>query len=131
MQLRKLLLMLILLTVINARAEWILVYSDAEYSSYLDFSTIENSGDFLRIWHLLNFKSSQLIADTPNRSVEILWEMDCGGDRSRNLSSIWHADEMGGGSINYSDSISTDWKNNTPGTLSQHLWYVMCSTVFI
>ncbi len=128
---KKLLLILTLLTVFDARADWVLIYANNEFQSYLDFSSSESDGQYLRVWHLLNFKDPQVVANKLNQSVEILWEMDCLANRSRNLSSIWHAGEMGEGFINYSDSFSTEWKINITHTLSHHLWLLMCSAIFI
>lgn len=121
----------IVLFSLHVRAGWDLIYSDKELSSYLDFSSFRKNGDYLRIWHLLSFTSPQNISDTSSSSVEVLWEIDCEGDRSRNLSSIWHADTMGRGSINHSSFFPTDWKINSPQTLSKHLWFVMCAKSFI
>ncbi len=105
---KKILLILTLLTVFDARADWVLIYANNEFQSYLDFSSSESDGQYLRVWHLLNFKDSQVVANKLNQSVEILWEMDCLANRSRYLSSIWHAGEMGEGFINYSDFFSTE-----------------------
>jgi hypothetical protein len=116
---------------IFARADWNLIYSDKDFSSYLNFSSLQKKGDYLRIWHLLSFTSSQDIAGTSNFSVKVLLEIDCEGDRSRNLSSIWHTDVMGKGSINHSSYFPTGWKNNSPQTLSKYLWFVMCAKPFI
>ena len=115
----------------SARADWNLIYSDKDFSSYLNFSSLQEKDDYLRIWHLISFASSQNIAGTSNFSVEVLLEIDCEGDRSRNLSSIWHTDVMGKGSINHSSYFPTDWKNNSPQTLSKYLWFVMCGKSFI
>lgn len=116
---------------LDVRAEWVLVYSNTEFESYLDFSSSKSDGDYLRVWHLLNFKSPQDVANKSNQSVEILWEIDCPGNRSRNLSSIWHVGEMGEGYINFADSLSTEWKNNIAHTLTHHIWLLMCSAISI
>lgn len=116
---------------LHARANWDLIYSNKDFSSYLDFSSLRQSGEFLHIWHMLSFTSSQIIAGKSSFSVEVLVEIDCEGDRSRNLSSIWHADAMGKGSINHSSHQPTTWKNHSPQTMSKHLWFVMCAKDYI
>ena len=115
----------------HARSEWTLIYSDIDLASYVDLSAVDYSRKYLQIWHLLNFNSAQLIGSSSSLSVKMLWEIDCLGERSRNLAAIWYVDEMGEGYINYSDSSPTKWKNNIPHTLTHHLWFVMCSTNFI
>lgn len=130
-QLKNLFFIIFLLFPLHARADWSLIYSDKELSSYLNFSSLQKNDNYLRIWHLLNFTSPQNISDTSSFSVEVLWEIDCDGDRSRNLSSIWHADTMGKGLINYSSFIPTDWKSNSPQSLSKYIWFVVCTKSFI
>lgn len=131
LKLKKFIFLILFFYVIEARADWTLIYSDPEFSSFLDFTSLENAGEYFRIQHLLNFNTVQSIESTSSLSVEIFYEIDCTGNRSRNLSSVWYVDAMGEGHVNYSDSISTEWMTNIPRTLSQHLWFVMCSPNFI
>ena len=104
---KKLLTIFLLLFSINGYCEWTPVSSGNDGVTYVDFSTIKKSGNYLRSWGLIDFKG--------NFSLIYLTEYDCSEERSRDLSLTSYSGPMGTG-IPKISNITPNWVYHRPNS---------------
>jgi len=117
MSMKKLTTIFLLLFSINGYCEWTSVSFTDEGISYVDFSTIKKSGNYLRSWGLTNYKD--------NTSQVYLTEFDCVEDRSRDLSLTGYSGPMGTGNPR-TVNITSKWDYHRPNTMGFILLKSVC-----
>lgn len=130
----RIVLALLLLTATSSAwaAEWVQVSSstgNGGYNIYADPATIRRSGDTVKMWDLLDFKSTQDIGRGRYRylSSKSQDEYDCKDERTRQLYFTMHSGQMGGGEVVFtSDGTPTNWTPVAPGSIFETLWELAC-----
>ncbi|HYA21521.1 MAG TPA: surface-adhesin E family protein [Burkholderiales bacterium] len=111
----------------NAAAEWVRVASFEKYIAYVDPTTISGSGTMVKMWSLLDYKTTQ---ESPSGKVylsgTILHEYDCQGERFRTLSYSLYTGPMGLGDAIFTDSGEGKWNPVHPETAGEYSWKFAC-----
>lgn len=126
---RKTILMVLMAVVSSsAAAEWVVVGSGKDQTHYVDPATIRRSGNKVKMWFLLDYKTA--IRDTygkPFLSYKGQDEYDCEEETVRSLAVVFHSENMGGGDTVFSHSGATKWSPAAPGTGSRTSWETACA----
>ncbi|MBI3527215.1 MAG: hypothetical protein HY067_04530 [Betaproteobacteria bacterium] len=124
---RTILMMLLLVVSGGAAAEWVQVGGNESSTSYADPATIRKTGDMVKMWNLLDFKTAQARPyGTPYLSQKTQQEYDCKEGRARIIDLLRYSENMGTGEITSSESDSGKWEPVPPGTVSEALWELAC-----
>lgn len=91
-----------------AQTTWVAIARDAGSSIYADPATVQEEGDQLRMWSILDLNDPK----TPLRSVRSLYAFRCALSDSQILSASLHAGVMGSGTV-----IPANVKTPTPVTV--------------
>jgi hypothetical protein len=125
---RKVILVLLLAVVsMGAKAEWVNIYSDENFSVFADPSTISKNGNLVKMKSLYDFKAAQAIA-TSNPSQSETWqkEFDCQIKQYRPLHMALYTENMGKGTaIRISDEVG-NWTPILTESLNEIEWKTAC-----
>ena len=118
---------LLLLSSGPAYAEWVAIgSSDDGVTAYADPDTIRRNEEMVKMWILLDFKTTQAVASDLILSIKGQEEYDCDGKRRRLLIFSEFSGNMGGGKEVYSTSGNGNWDPVAPGGVVQALWTYAC-----
>lgn len=134
---RILLLILLLLAPVIARAEWVEILTEdsiREVSVYIDSSAIRRKGNVFNFWTLWDFTTAQTdLPGAPYRSAKSQQEIDCAARQSRVLTLAYHAEQMALGEVVFSyafDGSSREfdrsWKPVAPNTFFSVIFKSLC-----
>ena len=122
----------LLLTVGPAYAEWVEVGGKVEegrteYTLYADPDTIDRIEDVVKLWALMDFKTTQIVPNPPYMSVKSQREFDCTKEHMRVLAITVFSGNMAGGKAVYSSSNFNDQGTLfEPPIVAQRLWRFAC-----
>lgn len=105
--------------------EWVKAcYSLANggFDVYSDPATIRRDGNVVRMWHLHDFKSAQVLTDTTYHSAINWVEYDCNSQRRRTLYVSLNSKNMGSGDSVYRKDIPSEWRPVATGSIAETLW---------
>jgi Surface-adhesin protein E len=120
-------ILLILLTAVSSSAmaaEWVEIDSDGNVTAYADLATIRSSGDRVKMWNLIDYKTAR--AGNPYMSIRAQSEFDCKRERMRSLFLSFYSRNMGRGHIVDSDNDPAKWERIAPGSVDDSLWKIAC-----
>lgn len=125
---RKLIVLLLLAMLSGgAAADWVVVnLSDDGMVAYADPATIRKSGNMVRMWNLMDFKTAELMGDRGFLSQKSQQEYDCKNERIRLIYFTWHSGNMGKGNVVHTVNRTTDWHPVSPGSINEDLWRLAC-----
>lgn len=111
----------------GAMAEWVLVGSNDEFTTYVNPSTILKSGNRVKMWKLHNFEAAQ-IHDSGKQfmSIKAQSEFNCKEEQSRTLYYSMQSERMGGGNSIITDSKRGEWIPVVPDSIFETLWKFAC-----
>jgi hypothetical protein len=123
-----LMIFLVVIASSSAFAEWREVGTDAaqQVTTYADPSTIRQTGDKARMWHLFDFKTANAVGSKTFRSLKGHSEYDCRQKQSRILSTSAHEGNMGTGAVVRLESTSGDWRPIPLDTPKEFLLRIAC-----
>ena len=107
-------------------AGWERVAEENTGTAYADRATIVRSGDTVKMWSLLDYKTFQRMVEVGYFSQKALVEYDCAGRKARGLSLSLHAEHMGEGKMIYEDTSSHEWEPVSPQTIPEVLRKIAC-----
>ena len=126
----KLMLTLVLAVICNnVMAEWDKLVEDDEEALvvYVDPTTIHKNGNSVKMWVLSDYKEPQELAFLPlYMSIKSQYEFNCKEGQAKELYASYHAKNMGGGKVIYSDKIPENWSPVSPDSLDKELWKFAC-----
>ncbi len=125
---RKVILILMLAVVsISAKAEWVNIYSDENFSIFADPSTISKNGNLVKMESLYDFKAAQAITTrNPSRSETWQKEFDCQVKKFRPLHMTLYPENMGKGTaIRINDEVG-NWTPIQNDSLNEIEWKIAC-----
>ena len=123
------LMMLLAVVSSSAAAGWVVVDSYGTHTAYADPASIHRAGNRVKMWALLDFKTTQQDFTNPRNGYlsEIAqFEYNCKEQRTRRLYSSWHSRHMGRGKVVSSDSDPSRWEPVLPGSRSEILREFAC-----
>jgi hypothetical protein len=113
----------------SAVAGWVVVGVHDTSTLYADPATIRGAGNRVKMWALLDFKTTQQDSTNPRNGYlsEIAqFEYNCKEQRARKLYYSWHSRHMGRGKVVSSDSDPSRWKPVLPGSGNEMFWEFAC-----
>jgi hypothetical protein len=97
------------------------------YDTYVDLENIRRSDEgTVKMWHLHDFKTAQVVADLAYLSSKNQAEYDCRQARRRTLYFSWNAGNMGAGEAIYRRDEPSEWMPVLPGTIAAILLKLAC-----
>ena len=125
---RLLLIALLVLSSGPTYAEWMAVGGNEEagVTVYADPDTIRRKGSLVKVWHLNDFKTAQIVNGISYLSVKAQHEYDCTKNRERIIALTKFSGNMGSGKVVSKDSDTRKWKPGTPGSVSHDLGKLAC-----
>lgn len=123
---RLLLGLMLLLAATAASAEWTDVGDSDEFIQYVDRATIRRNGNFVKMWDLKDYKSTQTAAGESFLSTKSQQEYDCKEEKRRLLAFAWFSGQMGNGKVVFSNNDPAKWAPVQPGSIGETLWKIAC-----
>jgi hypothetical protein len=123
---------LLLLSSGPSYAEWVEVGSKVEegwteYTLYADPDTIDRIEDVVKLWALMDFKTTQIVPKPPHMSVKSKREFGCTKEYMRVLAITVFSGNMASGKVVFSSSDFNDQGNLfEPPSVAQRLWKFAC-----
>jgi hypothetical protein len=111
-----------------ANAKWNpLPSSDASKDSFIYWSNDEGSiiktASGVNYWHMFDFPNGQTINGLNFKSIKVLSEIDCTKKVYRDIESYWYSENMGKGSVVFSDlRHQSDWQTVVPESNGVLIW---------
>ncbi len=96
------------------------------FQTYFDPATIRGEGEMVRMWHLHDFKTKQMLADKTYLSVKNWVEYDYKNKRRRTLYMSLNSENMGAGEPIYRNGTPSDWRPVAPGSIAEILRKLAC-----
>ena len=85
---------------------------------YADPGTIRRKGNLVKVWHVNDFKTVQIVKGNSYLSIKTQHQQDCTGDCERILALMTFSGNMGNGKVVYRDSHEGKWRPVAPGSLT-------------
>ncbi len=126
---KRLLPAILLLTALNAHADFVKYHEDDEMVSYLDAASLTREGREMRMWTIDDYKQTQMdIPNKPYRSVKSHWTFDCAKRVSDVMTALYYMEGMAQGeSIDAGAVAERQWDKVTPGTVGELAFKVACA----
>lgn len=121
----KTLLLLSLLAVGSASAEWVVVAESDSSTFYIDPSTVRKEGTLRKTWEVDNFKQREADGSMSSR---MRIEYDCQGERTRGLALSKHSEPMAKGNtiVSYGED-RRGWREIPPNTPANDILKIVCA----
>jgi hypothetical protein len=129
---KKILLALMLtLTCTSVKAEWILVgeNGNGDFTLYVDFTGRRRVNDRVKMWHLLDYKTIQVLDGDKLLSSKVQNEYDCKEEQMRVLAFTWFSENLGRGRVASYDSSPGKWEPIQPESFGWTLWEIACGKI--
>lgn len=111
-----------------SQAAWLEIGANETGTFYVDPPTIQRSGDIVKMWYLVDFKSTQVDTNTKSfLSSKDQSEYDCKQERTRTLYYNNYSEKMGSGTIIFTLKDPLQWRPAGTGTIAAALLKIACS----
>ncbi len=126
---KRLLIAALLLTALNAQADFVKYHEDDEMVSYLDTTSITRAGRELRMWTIDDYRQTQTdIPNKPYRSVKSHWTFDCAKRVSDVMTAQYYMEGMAQGESIHAGAVAErQWDKVTPGTVGELAFKAACA----
>lgn len=105
---------------------WIYVGIAKTVTTYADPATIRRVGNKVKMWSLIDYKTSQTNAGEQYRSKKNQYEYDCKEEQFRLLFASDHSGNMGGGEVVMILHTPSEWIPVPPGSIGEELLKLAC-----
>jgi hypothetical protein len=123
---RLLMLIVLLLSATSARAEWTQVSESDDLTFYVDFSTIRRSGNLVKVWQMVDFKTAQSALGRTFLSSKSQGQFDCQEEQYRIVAVLFYSKNMGAGEVVHSASDPRKWAPVVPQSNGETLFKIVC-----
>jgi hypothetical protein len=123
---KRILIVILLVISENSYAEWTPIGEILELFTYTDRTTIRRNGNFVKMWELRDYKAVQKSNFGSFLSAKVQQEYDCREEKSRLLAFTWFSEQMGNGTVVYSDNDPYKWSPIQPESMNEALWKIAC-----
>jgi hypothetical protein len=113
----------------TAAAKWEDFGSHTAYGGvaiYFDRVTMRRSGDSVKLWEMLDFKTAQVIGGARVLSVQSNYEYDCKSARRRMVATAGFSGHMGKTLVVDTGHSPLGWESVAPGTYQGELRKIAC-----
>lgn len=128
LHLKKLLILFILSTIsTTALAEWTLIQTNDDGNMYVDFDSLQKSGNTVTVFTLNDFYALQA-----NDALSTKWQEvhDCKSKRFKPIAITYYSKNMGQGNVIESrnfEETKTDWSDVAPYSIGELKTNIICS----
>ena len=126
---KKILVLLLLMVSTNVFAEWTEVNGnkDAGVTFYVDYGTIKNKNNKVKIWTLSDYKRVKQVEDSRYLSQVTRVEYNCEEETSRMLDVYWYSGNMRNGEIVWSSTnIKDEAVSIIPESIDEGTFNIAC-----
>jgi hypothetical protein len=124
---RILISLMLLVTTAAANAEWTTIGKTNEFTAYVDKTTIQHGGRFIKMNSLKNLEVPKRVGDDPPYlSLRAQVEYDCTDKQQRTLSLTFLSGNMGEGKVIFTDPLTSEWTPITPTSFVGIEWEIAC-----
>ena len=118
---------MLLVTATAASAEWTVVAGgNNEFTLYLDMATIRRNGNLVKLWDLMDYKTTQEFSNHSFLSTKQQTEYDCKEERGRQLAYSFFSGQMGSGKNVNTNNDTGKWAPIQPGSVGEAKWKIAC-----
>ena len=110
----------------HAAAEWVSVGDAGNAEVFVDRSTIERSGDTVKMWTVNALKAPGMANGLNYVSLKRQDEFDCKGSRMRGVQISAYTQPLGEGTAVASEKGSGAWTAVAADSISEALWKIAC-----
>jgi Surface-adhesin protein E len=112
----------------TAYGEWELITESRSggVKVYVDYSTIRQKGNLVKMWNILDYQIPQPERRKAVLSSKAQREYDCAEERIRILGGTSFAGHMGSGEVVERGGETEIWMPVAQGTLGEALWVAAC-----
>ena len=121
---KRLVLLLLLIVSINARAMWVTVTRNEVATVYIDSMSIQKIGYNRRVWVVYDLSVPDA---TGQQSVKSNIDYDCTEGKYKTLSASSHPNKMGNGPVIKSLPVPEDWRPISQDSMSRQLFAFACA----
>jgi hypothetical protein len=123
------LITLLLVSVGPVFAEWVkaMTYETRGMTVYIDPDTRRTEGNLLKMWVLLDFKSTQIVRGKMFLSLKDYSEYDCAKVQIRQFAQTGFSGNMESGKVVYTTADEGNWEPIVPRSLAHTVWTYVCS----
>jgi hypothetical protein len=111
-------------------AEWEIFYATAEFTVYVDKSTIRRNGSVAKMWYMTDsLEADTNYSERKYKSTKVRRAFNCLEESSAAISFAQYSGSIGEGSVVTSGEVKESelqWNSVVPGTLSENLWKIAC-----
>ena len=123
---KKILFLVLFFSVSFAKAYTLVATSENSVDFFVDISSLQIKGNYVRAWEKTNLPSPKLIDGSYYQSTRSYEEYDCKERKSRTLSwSVFLEKDLKGGLV-LSYSKAADWDFIAPNTTANKMMNVVC-----
>ena len=123
----RLILLLLALVASPVWAEWSLTGDTDTFNNYSDSTTIRRAGNFVRMWVLRDYKSTQTSTDSRGYLSSILQnEYDCIQEKTRLLAWSYYSGKMGTGIVISNGNTVGEMRPIVPRSIGETDWRTAC-----
>lgn len=113
----------------NTIADWSLLTRDEQDTNvYVDETTIRRSKSTVKMWTLLDFATTQVVAGVSFQSGRSQKEYNCRRESTRILSMSFHSGRLGLGKTVHTESVPTLWVPISPTSVEEELFKFVCKS---
>ena len=123
---KRLTILMLLLSSTNVLAEWIWVGESEEHNAYVDLQTIRKKGNKVKMWSLNDFKKIQVADNIPYISTIEINEFDCSEVTYASLEISAFAENMGKGKVVNLYNFKKNIQEIPPYSMIKGLFKVAC-----
>ena len=128
----KKLLLAIALSVVSfsvmAADDWVKRGTYGDITLYLNISSRHKIGHFVKMWELLDYKTTRDDGDgLLSRSAIARVEFDCEEKQFRAVSGTTYSENMREGKVVWSGTVHDDWESVIPGSAGERNLEIACS----
>jgi hypothetical protein len=110
-----------------AWAGWVEIGSNESGTFYVDPPSMQRTGDIVKMWYLIDFKTIQVDNSTrPFLSTKDQSEYDCKEVRARTIYYNNYSGPMGRGKITFTLKDPLKWRQPETGTIASTLLKIAC-----
>ena len=110
-------------------AQWTLVGRDKVKGVFIDLTSIHRAGDTVKMWSMSDFKIEQEIDGEKFLSEKMQHAANCKEEQITPLAMSVFWENMGNGTVVFSDNVPLRWVSVSPGSFGEILLRIACGKI--
>lgn len=111
----------------NVMADWIKLDRGSNYTAYADFTTINKTGNKVKMWILFDLDAAEVASNGQlQKSIKAQMEFDCNGRTLRTIYEAGSSGHMGSGGTVSRNNNPNNWIPFAPDSINEYIWQLAC-----